>query len=462
MSDFRPAQWTFDASAREPLYRQIYGRFRHAIGEGMLGAGDRVPAVRALAAELGVARGTVEAAYASLIADGYLQSHGQRGTTVTQRDATRTVPTTLPLRSEAAPLPFQMGLPALDEFPRKVWARLGSRRLRATRPADLSSAGQAGFAPLRTAIASYVQLARGIACEPAQVFVTAGYRDTLTLIARALLVPGDGIWVEDPGYPPTHELLDRMGMRTIPVDVDDQGIAVDRGIATAPRARAAVVTPAHQSPLCVSLSMPRRLALLAWAARSDAWIVEDDYDGEYRYAGRPLPSLKSLDTADRVVYAGTFSKVLFPGIRLAYAVVPRSQVASFEDAVDVFQDGGAMLTQAIATDFIVEGHFSRHIQKMRRLYAARHAAVTAGLTRALASHFTIAPTPGGMHLVLAARGALDDKAIAARMQADGLFAQALSDWSTRAHGRTGLLLGFTNIASEDRAHELGLRIAGLM
>src|SRR6185437_15400460 len=231
----------------------------------------------------------------------------------------------------------------------------------------------------RAEIAAYLQVSRGINCSPSQVFVTSGYRHTIGLNGHALLKVGDRVWLENPGYPPTRELLGHMNIAAVPVPVDREGMVISDAIKLAPRARAAVVTPAHQSPLCVSLSLPRRLALLDWAARNKAWIIEDDYDGEYRYVSRPLPALKSLDHDGRVLYAGTFSKVLFPSIRIAYLVVPEAQAGRFEQIIETFAGGTPTLTQSIVSDFISEGHFARHIQRMRKLYAERRNAVTAGL-----------------------------------------------------------------------------------
>lgn len=248
----------------------------------------------------------------------------------------------------------------------------------------------------------------------------------------------------------------------MPVPVDGEGLQVAQGLKLAPRARAAVVTPAHQSPLCVSLSLPRRQALLDWAARAKAWIVEDDYDGEYRYVSRPLPALKSLDREGRVLYAGTFSKVLFPGIRLAYLVVPPSQVARFEQVSEVFAGGSPALTQAIVTGFITEGHFARHIQRMRKLYAQRREAATAGLERVLGAHLSIDAPPGGMHLVLRLKARRSDRRLAARLREEGLSAEALSDWAMDGPVAPALLLGFTNIETEAVAEKLGARILRLL
>jgi GntR family transcriptional regulator/MocR family aminotransferase len=460
-----------DANAAEPFYRQIYDRFRDAIASGVLKPGDRIPSARALTKELGLARGTVDAAYSLLAAEGYIVARGQAGTVVTPGLALRSpILSALPpaQRDDARPsyrpdsiLPFQMGLPALDAFPRKIWARLGARCARIMQPADMAHPPVAGLPALRSEIAAYLHVSRGIACSPSQIFVTSGYRHTMQLVCQALLTVGDRVWVEDPGYPPTRDLLKQMLMAAVPVPVDREGMSIAKALNIAPDARAAVVTPAHQSPLCVTLSLPRRLALLDWAGRNDAWVVEDDYDGEYRYVSRPLPALKSLDRDGRVLYAGTFSKVLFPGLRLAYLVVPESQVERFEQATQAFS-GSPQLTQAIVTSFIAEGHFARHIQRMRKLYAERRNAATAGLERALGKYVRIDSQPGGMHLILHLQGGRSDCGLVARMRENGLYAEALTDWTSRPDGDAALLLNFTNIDAQTTAHTLGRRIAQLM
>ena len=459
------------ASADEPLYRQVYERFRGAIAQGTLKPGDRIPSARALAKDLGVARGTIEMAYSLLHAEGYVQPRGQAGTVVTPGLHAQAAPQPLPPPAKPDPdtwrqpptlLPFQMGLPALDAFPRKIWARLGARHLRATQAADLSYPPADGLPALRTAIAAHLQVARGIHCSPAQVFITSGYRESLNLVIQALLQPGDEVWVEDPGYPPTRELLKHSGLALAPVEVDAEGIMVSRGIAQAPRASAAIVTPAHQSPLSVTLSLTRRQALLEWAERNQRWIVEDDYDGEYRYVSRPLPALKSLDRHGRVLYAGTFSKVMFPGIRLAYLVVPEAQVRRFEDVNRVLGNGIPGLTQAMVGAFMLEGHFARHIQRMRRLYSERRNATAAGLAKVFGPTMPIHPQPGGMHLLVRMQGHQTDRPLAQRMVEHGIYAHALSRWTTHAPCGAGLLMSFTNIESQERAEQLGRRILELM
>lgn len=488
-----------------PVYRQIYERFRDAIASGVLKPGDRMPSMRALTKELGVARGTVEAAYGLLSAEGYIQARGQAGTVVTPdlalpaaqpgrspagqaaaspdsglpvsksgvREAggdgtagglpsAAPVPLTLDGDTWGGVLPFQMGLPALDAFPRKVWARLGARCVRAMQAADMAYPISNGIPPLRTAIAAYLQVSRGIACSPAQVFVTTGYRHTLALIVRALLARGDPVWLEDPGYPPTRELIAQAQLRGVAVPVDADGLDVAQGLKLAPDARAVVVTPSHQSPLCLSLTLPRRLALLDWASRAQAWIIEDDYDGEYRYASRPLPALKSLDRDGRVLYAGTFSKVLFPSVRLAYLVVPEDQVERFTQTSLAFSGGAPNLMQSLVAAFMAEGHFARHIQRMRKLYKERREIAAEALADVLDRHFQIDPQPGGMHLVLRLRGQLPDAPLARRMREHGMAGHALTQWGIARDPGAALLLNFTNIDSSDTARRLGRRILDLL
>jgi GntR family transcriptional regulator/MocR family aminotransferase len=283
----------------------------------------------------------------------------------------------------------------------------------------------------------------------------------MQLICQALLAPGDRVWVEDPGYPPTRDLLRQLLMEAVPVPVDQEGMSVAKALGCDPQARAAVVTPAHQSPLCVALSLPRRLALLDWAGRNKTWVIEDDYDGEYRYVSRPLPALKSLDRDGRVLYAGTFSKVLFPALRLAYLVVPESQVERFEQVTHAFS-GSPQLVQAIVAEFMAEGHFARHIQRMRKLYAERRNGTATGLESALGKHVRIDSLPGGMHLILHLMQRQSDRRLVARMRAHGLYGEALSEWTMHPGGNAALLLNFTNIDSQATAESLGRRIAELM
>ncbi len=448
-----------------PIYLQLYRRYRDAIAAGRLKPGDRVPSVRSLASELNLARGTVELAYQMLAGEGYVVARGAAGTVVSPRlaslsrpDAARPAenlpaassrPDTLPGQIH----PFQLGLPALDVFPRKTWARLAGHNVRRLDAAAMTYPHPAGHEPLRRAIAGYLGISRGIACSHEQVFVTGGYRGALDLICRTVLQAGDLGWYEDPGYILARRYLEFAGMRLAPVPVDGEGVDVARGIELAGDARFAVVTPTHQSPMGVALSLPRRLALLDWANRRRAWIIEDDYDSEFRYHGRPLPALKSLDTEGRVLYTGTFSKVLFPGLRLAYLVVPISQVGAFDAALQHIPGPGAILPQATVADFIEQGHFSRHLRKMRSVYATRRGYLVDALAHALRDHLHVQPQAGGIHVLAHLRSRQDDTVLAAAAAAAGLAVNALSDWRLRGSDAGGLLMGFANLATPAEAGE---------
>lgn len=458
-----------DARLALPLYRQLYLRFRQALDQGRLRPGDRVPSVRALAAELNVARGTVEMAYQQLIAEGFLVPRGPAGTCVSpqwqragpaQAATAAPAPALLATHAGGLPLPLQLGLPALDAFPRKLWTRLAARQLRTAGLEGLAYPDARGHAGLRAAIATYLGLSRGIACRPEQVFVCAGYRACLDLIVQTLLAPGDACWFEEPGYFIARHALQRAGLALIPVPVDGEGLDVASGLARAPKARCALVTPSHQSPLGVPLSLPRRLALLEWAQREQAWIVEDDYDSEYRYRGKPLPALKSLDDQGRVLYTGTFSKVLFPGLRLAYLVVPPEQVPAFTHGADCRHNHSPYLLQATVAAFLEEGHFPRHLKRMRNLYRQRRQWLIDALLATATPELEVAADAGGLQLLVRCRRGSDQQ-WADAAQADGLAVQALSRWYLETPQAQGLLLGFTNIASAAEATDLARRLVGL-
>jgi GntR family transcriptional regulator/MocR family aminotransferase len=289
--------------------------------------------------------------------------------------------------------------------------------------------------------------------------VTGGYRASLALIARTLLGKDDRVWVEDPGFPPTQDVLHSTGHRTVPVPVDEEGMVVARGVRKAAKAKMAVVTPSHQAPLGVSMSLARRLHLLEWASEAKAWIVEDDYDSEYRYAGPPLPALKSLDGNDRVLYAGSFSKVLYPGLALGYVVVPESLRIRFSEAAQTGSNGCPQITQATVADFMREGHFSRHLKKMRLLYARRRAMLVAALLKAFGDEVRIDLKSGGMHLIARFDQRREsDTELARRAQGAGLNCQPLSARGTAGFQDEGLLMGFTNVGSSVHAQQLATRL----
>lgn len=451
-----------------PLYRQIYLRFRTAIADGHLKAGDRVPSVRALSSELNLARGTIEAAYQLLMNEGYLIGRGAAGTIVSPLiksapAAPKIMPMSTPesslVHSGEPPRPFQMGLPALEAFPRKLWNRIATHALRHSLLDGLIYPDARGHVSLRNAVAGYLGISRGISCTPGQVFIVAGYRAGLDLISRSLLKPGDSCWVEDPGYFAAHHFLREAGAALVPVPVDADGMMVEAGVRLAPDARFAVVTPTHQSPLCVALAMPRRQELLEWAYRQQSWIIEDDYDSEYRYQGRPLPALKSLDGQDRVLYCGTFSKVLMPSLRLAYVVVPEKLVQRFTDIADKMHSHCPPLLQLTTARFIEEGHFGRHLKKMRSLYAHRRQLLVDALLAKFSGRLSIDHQAGGMHLLARLEKGMDDKLISDNAKRAGLAVQALSRWYLSPDAGHGLLLGFTNVTDSKQATELAERLA---
>jgi GntR family transcriptional regulator/MocR family aminotransferase len=342
-------------------------------------------------------------------------------------------------------------LPALDAFPRKLWSALTAKAARAITEADLAYPDVCGSMALRQEIVAYLGLARGVVCTPHQVLVTTGYQGALTLVRQALLRPGDAVWMEDPGHPPAFQAMEIGGASLVPVPVDAEGMRVAAGIIAAPKGRLAVVTPTHQSPLGMSMSLPRRLALLAWAEDARAWVLEDDYNAEFRYTG-PIPrSLKSLDRGERVVFAGSFSKTLFPGLRIGYLVVPDALVETMTRAARLITRGPPLLEQSVTAAFMAGGHFARHVKRMRGLYRRRRAALAA----ALAGHFPVELAAGGMHLLIRLPNGVDDGDAARRALAAGLAPTSLSGLSIAHHSGHGLLLSFTNVREEDAAGLVG-------
>jgi GntR family transcriptional regulator/MocR family aminotransferase len=446
------------ARGKAPLHRQIYDHFRTAITSGQLRPGDRLPSARGLAQQLAVARGTVDAAYAMLAGEGYIVSRRALGTAVSPalpRPAAgraadeRRVPPAARDETRRALRPFQLGLPALDAFPRKLWSRLAARQGRALSAADMAYPDPAGYGPLREAIAAYLAIGRGIICGARQVVITRGYQGALDLIIRTLLRRSDRVWIEDPCYHRAREAFETAGSALIPIPVDAEGLRVSVGVAHARRARLAVVTPSHQSPLGVALSLPRRLELLAWANDMRAFLVEDDYDGEFHYAGRALPALKSLDRGDRVLYAGSMSKVLFPGLRLGYLVLPEELLDAFAGAMRTGNAGAPVFEQRVVTAFMAAGHFGRHLKRMRGLYANRREALAQALTAVFGDRVSVDLQPGGMHLIMRWGRRPGDAGLALKARAAGLAVDALSRHAIRHRCGEGLLLGFTNVAEAD-------------
>jgi GntR family transcriptional regulator / MocR family aminotransferase len=491
-----PLTLALDPPAAVPLQRQLYAALRGAILEGRLAPGVRLPGTRPLAESLDVSRTTVALVFDQLRAEGYLQGHARTGTFVARvlpeehlrvgaaRAGTRarlraseavrvssgtSAPTPLtsrrgamlaslsitssPMHGSTGARAFRLGTPALDHFPLQLWGRLLARRWRRLTAAQLAYAEPHGHPPLRAAIAEYVRQARAVSCEAEQVIVVSGAQQAFDLCARLLLDPGDVAAIEDPGYRGTRGALLAAGAVLAPIRVDADGLDVAQLDALPVAPRLACVTPSHQFPLGVTLSAARRLALLQWARRHGSWVVEDDFDSEYRFRGRPLPSLQGMDHDGRVVYVGTFSKTLFPALRLGYLIAPPALVEPFARARAILDRHPSSLEQAVLADFIAEGHFTRHVRRMRGLYAERQETLLRLLAERASSWLEAEPVDAGMHLVGWLRGGLDDATLAARALAHGVVASPLGALTIAPTARGALMLGFAgyDAASMTRA-----------
>jgi GntR family transcriptional regulator/MocR family aminotransferase len=504
-------QLVLDPESATPLYRQVYEGLRDAMLSGRLARGARLPSTRALAADLGVARNTVLLAFDQLRSEGYL--HGRRGGGTRARDVVPDAMLTVPrssrtrhasgarVRRAATPstspaprtpsvapqlstrghtlvetgtmlirhagphAPFELGVPAMDAFPMRLWAKLAGRRWRRG-DVDLGELDPAGEPALREAIASYVGAARGVRCTAEQVFVLNGAQQALHLVSQVLLDPGDDVWMEEPGYVGARVAFLAAGARTIPVRVDDEGLDVAEGIRIARSARLAYVTPSHQFPLGVVMSAARRLQLLAWARASGAWIVEDDYDSEFRYTGRPLPCLQGLEAEQRepgqhahVLYVGTFSKTLVSGLRLGYMVVPDELVDAFRAARSTVDRHTPTSYQHVLADFIGDGHYFRHIRHVRNLCAERQGVLVDAASKRLSGLIDVAPDAAGLHLLGRLAPGIDDVAAHDAAMARGIRSWALSKFHLGRPPRRGALVlgygGFSEAQIQRAAGELG-------
>ncbi|WP_296655218.1 PLP-dependent aminotransferase family protein [Paraburkholderia sp.] len=462
------------------LSRQLAEALREAVRRRDIRAGDALPATRTLAVSLRVARGTVIEAYEQLIAEGFLESKAGVGTRVAQALAERqpahtphVFPTlqaaqVLPERAELfaqiarefrplASTPFAISVPIGLTAPSDVWRRLGNR-IRARGPgAPTGYADPLGVRSLREAIAAYVRKSRSVRCEADQVIVTSGTQQGLFLATQVLLTSGDQAWIENPAYRGVTAILESVGHRDgiTRVPVDAEGLDVEAGIRMAPRARAAFVTPSHQYPLGMPLSMARRAALLAWARANHSWVIEDDYDSELRYEGYPFPALQGLDP-ERVVYLGTFSKMLFPSLRLGYAIVPYGLVDAFCGARVLMDRHPPTADQHVLAAFIMEGHLERHIRKVRHVYAEQRIRLIETLKALLPSDLAwVEPGDQGMHLVLWLANDLNDHAIVRQAAMAGVAVRAVSPMFAPGSMRPGLVLGFGGFSSEQMEDAAG-------
>jgi len=463
---------SLDTNAALPLHRQLYEELRGAILSGRLKAGTRLPATREFARELGLSRNTVMCAYEQLFAEGYVEGVVGSGTfvaralpeemlearTITPRvenQISRRSPLSKRGRKLAAilpdigervfgnPMPFRCATPDFTSFPFEIWARLLARHSRYPSPDLLGYVYPAGYPRLREAIAAYLRSSRAVKCEAEQVIIVPGSQVALDIAIQMLLDPGDTALIEDPGFFGVRGVFARAGVRLVPAPVDEEGLSVSAVRKTRDGARMVYITPSHQFPLGVTMSLARRLELLEWARQTKAWIIEDDCDGEYRYSGRPIPSLQGLDCDQRVIYTGTFSKVLFPSLRIGYLVAP-------PDLVDAFVGGRVMtdlvsstIPQAALADFIEEGHFARHLRRMRKLYAERQAYFVTAAKAELSGLLEIEESEAGMHLIGWLPRGVDDRAVARAAWRHNLITLPLSAFCLKPVARGALVLGYT-------------------
>jgi len=461
-----------DRKAAKALHRQIYDAYREAIVERRLRSGQRVPSSRSLAIELGVSRFPVLNAYAQLLAEGYFESRVGAGTIVSSSLPDRLMPGkpirarppanstgNRPVSRRSSLLPrldpapwlrgwgaFGVGQVAFDEFPLQVWSSLVARHCRKMGAKSFQYGDQMGSGTFRETIASYLRTARSLQCEADQIMIVSGSQHALELSTRVLLDPGSHVWVEDPGYLLARDVLTLAGCRLVAVPVDNEGLDVTWGIKRCHKARAALVTPSHQFPLGVTMSASRRLQLLDWAQKYGSWIIEDDYDSEYRYESQPIASLQGLDANARVIYIGTFSKVLTPSLRLGYIVIPSDLVDRFiavRRAMDICPPS---FYQEVVADFIGEGHFSRHIRRMRVLYRERRSALVASISKELGAMVEILGSEAGMHLTVALPDGSRDVEIADRASRQNLWTWPLSRCYVGEKPRQGFVLGYGSTA----------------
>jgi GntR family transcriptional regulator/MocR family aminotransferase len=486
-----------DRRKKTPLYRQLYDWFRAAILDGRLRAGQQVPSTRSLAAELQISRIPVFNAYEQLRTEGYLETVVGAGTRIAVSlvdDALRSSATKdqrgtrLPVAAlaprkmsqrgaELSRIPthpwvppwvpklgtFRVNLPAVDSFPRSIWASLVARHARQLQRATMAYGDVMGHLPLREAIADYSRTVRAVRCDASQIVITTGSQHGLQIAAQVLLDAKDDVGMEDPGYPGAHLALKTAGANVIPIPVDQEGLNVDRLMRSAPHARAVYITPSHQYPMGMTMSASRRMLLLDWAARSGAWIIEDDYDSEFRFGSYPIGSLQGMDTADRVIYIGTFNKVMFPALRLGYVVVPKDLVAAFSGALGAVSIFSAPLYQTVLTDFIRDGHFARHIRRMRMLYMERRKALVNAIHMGLGATLEVVGDDAGMHVAALMRHGTDEVAVSRRLGAQGIAALPLSICYLTPPPRGGLILGYggANVAQiRDGVRKLKLSLLG--
>jgi GntR family transcriptional regulator/MocR family aminotransferase len=475
-----PISVTIDSSSPTPLYRQLYTQIREGILQGRFPRQNLLPSTRGLAKELGVSRNTVITAFEQLLAEGYLEGKIGVGTYVTAslpedswlfRDdetKTKTLITTRELSKRgqllaSTPLSvssefgvddgnlnaFQIGLPSLEDFPFDIWAKLSINYWKYPKYNILGYGHPGGYKALREIIAQYLAIVRAVKCSLEQVIIVNGAHQAFDLIARVLLDPGDHVWIEDPCFPGTKAIFQSSESKLVAVGVDEEGLNVEDGIKRSPNAALAYITPSYQFPLGVTMSLNRRLALLDWAHNSNAWIVEDDYVSELRYDMLPVASVQGLDQDERVIYVGTFSKILLPALRIGYLVVPKKLIKAFLNARAFAGRYSNPVDQAVLAEFISQGHLSRHIRRMCKLYGTRQKALVDFLANNSEGLFTTTSIKAGAHLVAWLPREIDDKLLAAYLNQNQIICSPLSLYQLEKTQNPGLILGYTTLSVEE-------------
>lgn len=460
----------------ETLSAWLHRELRTAILDGRLKPGTQLPPTRSLAAQWGIARGTVVGVFEQLLSESYLESRIGAGTTVNRKlpdeyfnaKAKTTAPAGPAVKGGISKRGGQMShspflsfyelrnvrafvanQPSVMHFPTDLWSRLGARRMRLASREMLLAGDVLGYRPLREAVAAHLGSTRGVVCHADQVMIVSGTQQALDLIARITLDPDDAAWVEDPGYPGAVSILRAAGARLIPIPVDAKGMKVAEGLKRAPAAKLAYVTPANQFPLCVPLPLERRLKLLEWSRTTGAWIFEDDYDSEFRFDGRPLTAMQGLAPDGNVIFSGSFSKMLFPSLRMGYVVLPLHLVEPMRAARSLTDRFGPMLEQAILCDFIAEGHFGRHLRRMRQIYGENLDLLMTESRREWGDRLVIQPTQAGLQTVGWLGEGRDDAEFARAAQGCGVTVMPLSAWAIRWKNRTGVQIGFAAVGQEE-------------
>jgi len=444
-----------ERAADTTLTSWLYQELRRAILERRLPPGARLPATRDLAVQYGISRGTVVTVFEQLQAEGYLIGKVGAGTRINERLSQSILKREAPqLRARKLPrpiqglptsrpaLPFRPYEPALTEFPMEIWARVAGRRLRQASSSLLAGGDPRGYAPLREAIAAYVGSSRGVNCAAESVVVVSGVQQGLDLIARVLIKPGEAVWMEDPGYFGAIAAFRQAGARIIPVPVDQAGLSVSQGEKLCKLAKAAYVTPAHQFPLGMAMPVERRMSILMWAREAGAFLVEDDYDSEYRFDSRPIPALQGLDKAGSVIFLGSFNKVLFPSLRVGYLIAPPSlldPLLAMRLNIDFHPPS---LDHAILCDFITEGHLARHIRRMRDMYAERLATLRHEARKYLSGLLDLSEIQAGLNTAGFLRNGMSSRQAEVLAANHGIEAPGLDRFALKRRDVEGLLLGF--------------------